>query len=104
MSFTIKSEKQNRMFFLDRQIVCEDKTFTSSVNHKPTFNGVYTHFGIFLPSIYKFDTLYTLAYKCLRICSSWTKLHNELNCLKEIILKNGYPEDFINKSFKKIYG
>ena len=39
---------------------------------------------------------YTLAYRCLRICSSWTKLHNELVCLKEIFLKNGYPENFIN--------
>ena len=34
-------------------------------------------------------------------CSSWTKLLNELVCLKETFLKNGYPEDFINKCFKK---
>ena len=30
-----------------------------------------------------------------------TKLHNEWVCLKEISLKNGYPEGFINKYFKK---
>ena len=40
-------------------------------------------------------------YGRYRICSSWTKLHNELVCLKETFLKNGYPEDFINKLFKK---
>ena len=55
----------------------------------------------FLPSTYKFGTVYTLAYTCLRICSSWTKLHNELVCLKKTFVKNGYPEDFINKCFKK---
>ena len=31
MSFTIESEKQNRMSFLDVQIIREDKTFTTSV-------------------------------------------------------------------------
>ena len=43
MSFTIESEKQNRMSFLDVQIIREDKTFTTSVYRKPTFSGVYTH-------------------------------------------------------------
>ena len=56
---------------------------------------------VFLPSTYRFGNVYTLAYRCFRICSSWTKLHNELVCLKENFLINGYPEDFINKCFKK---
>ena len=89
------------MSFLDIAVSREDKTFTTSVNRKPTFSGVYAHFDSFWPSTYKFGTVYTLAYRCFRICSSWTKLHNELVCLKETFLKNGYPEDFINKCFKK---
>ena len=62
--------------------------------------NLYTHFDNFLPFPYKFGTVYTLAYKCLRICLSWTKLHNELVYLKEIFLKNDCPEDFISKCFK----
>ena len=84
MSFTIEREKQNRMSFLDIAILREDKTFTSSVHRKATFSAVYTHFDSFLPSTYKFGTIYTMAYRCLRICSSWTKIHNELVGLKEI--------------------
>ena len=72
MSFIIESEKQNRMSFLDVQIIREDKTFTTSVYRKLTFSGVYTHFDRFLPS----------TYKNLRIFSIWTKLLNELVCLK----------------------
>ena len=53
---------------------------------------VYTHFHSFLPSNYKFGTVYTLAYRYFPICSSWTKLHTELGHLKEI---------FINKCFKR---
>ena len=101
LSFTIEREKQNRMSFLDIAIILEDKTFTTSVYRKPTFSGVYTHFDSFLPSACKFGNVYTLAYRCFRICSSWIKLHNELVCLKETFLKNGCPEDFINKCFKK---
>ena len=101
MSFTIEREKQNRMSFLDIEIICEYKTFTTSVYRKPTFSGVYTYFDTFLPSTYKFGSVYTLVYNCLAISSSCNKFHIELICLKEIFLKNGCPEDFINKCFKK---
>ena len=87
----------SRMSFLDVEINRGDKIFTTSVYCKPTFSGVYTQFDSFLPSAYKFGSVYTLAYKSFRICSSWTKLHNESVCLQEIFLKNGYPEDSINK-------
>ena len=90
------------MSFLDVQIVREDKTFTTSVYHKPTFSWVYTYFDGFLSSTYKFGTVYTLPCRSLGICSSWTKLHNELVHLKEIFLKNCSPEDFMNKCFKNI--
>ena len=69
MSFTIESEKHNRMSLLDLQIICEDKTFTTSVYHKPTFSRVNTHFDSFLPSTYKFGTVFTLPYRCLWICT-----------------------------------
>ena len=78
MSFTFERENQNRMSFLDITIIREDKTFTTSIYCKPTFSGDYTHFDSFLPSSYKFCTVYRLAYRCFRICSSWTKLHNQL--------------------------
>ena len=103
MSTTIKSEKQNRLSFLDVQVIPEDKIFTNSVYRKPTFSGVYTHFDRFLPSTYKFGTVYTLTNRCLQICSSWTKSRHELVCLKEIFFENGYPEDFINKCFKNLW-
>ena len=89
ISFTIESEKQNRISFLGIQIIREDKTFTTSVYRTLTFSGVYTRFDSFLPSTYEFGTVYILAYRCLQICSISTKLHNELVCLKEIFLKNG---------------
>ena len=45
--------------------------------------------------------IYTLAYRCFRICSNWTLFHNELQQLKEIFRKNEYPESFVDNCFKK---
>ena len=98
MSITIENEKQNRMSFVDVQILCDDKIFTNSVHNKPTFSDVYTNFDSFLPSTYKFSTVFTLTYRCFRMRSSWTKLHTELLSLEHIFFKNGYPENFINVS------
>ena len=80
---------------------CTLCTSGTSVYCKPTFSEVYTHFDSFLPSTYKFGNVYTLAYRCFRISSSWTKLQTELVCLKYIFLKNSYPENFLNKWFKR---
>ena len=88
------------MSFLDIQIICKGKTFTTSVYRKPTFDGAYTHFDSFLQSSYKFGTVCTLTHGYLQIYSSWTKLHNEQICLKAMFLKDGCPEDVINKCFK----
>ena len=94
MSLTTESEKQNRMPFLDVHIICEDKTFTTSVYHKHTFRGVCTYYDSFLPSAHEFGAAYTLAYRCFQICSSWTKLHTELVCLKRIFLQKWLPWRF----------
>ena len=45
--------------------------------------------------------VYTLVYKCFRICPNWTQFHTELTFLKEIFQKNGYHGNFIDKCFKK---
>ena len=69
ISFTIENEKDNRMPFLDVNIIREKGKSTTSVYRKPTFSGVYTHFDNFLPSSNKMDMLHTLLYRCFRICS-----------------------------------
>ena len=44
--------------------------------------------------------VYTQAYGCFKICSDWTKFHEELSFLKQVFLKNGYPLSFIDNCFK----
>ena len=69
---------------------------------KPTFSGVYTHFESYLSATYKFGMVYTLAYRCFRICSDRTKFTQELRSLKGAFLKNAYPSGFIHSCFKNV--
>ena len=100
ISFTAENEKDNRMSFVDVNIICEKDNFTASVCRKPTFSGIYTHFCSFLPSSNKISLLHTLLYRCFRICSDWTKFHLELVKLTDAFKNNRYPENFFNNCFK----
>ena len=97
MDFTFEQEKNGKLTFLDVEVSCERNTFVTSVYRKPTFIVVYTHFDNFLTYTYKIGMIYTLVFRCFRICSDWNKFHKEIILLKDIFLKNGYPTSFIDK-------
>ena len=100
MSFSFEQEKDGKLSFLDVEVSRQEGHFVTTVYRKPTFSGVYTHFESFLPTIYKFGMIYTLVYRCFKICSDWIKFHEELNILKEIFFKNVFHQSFINNCFK----
>ena len=100
MSFSFEREKDGKLSFLEVEVSRHKGHFVTTVNRKLTFSGVYTHFERFLPTIYKFCMIYILVYRCFKICSDWTKFHEELNFLKQILLKKGYPQSFIDNCFK----
>ena len=66
IALTMENEKDNRMSFFDVNIIREKDKFTSSVNCKLTFSGIYTHFDNVLPSSNKIGLLHTLLYRCSR--------------------------------------
>ena len=49
ISFTTENEKDNRMSFLDINIICVQGRFNTFVYHKPTFSRIDTYFDSFLP-------------------------------------------------------
>ena len=97
----IETEKENKLSFLDVEIIREQGKFTTTIYQNPTFSGAYSNFESFLPSVSKFGRVYTLVYRCFRICSNWTQFHTELTFLEGMFQKNGYSENFIDKCFMK---
>ena len=100
-SFSMETGKENKLSFLDVEIVGEQGRFTTTIYRKPTFSDVYTNYESFLPFAYKVGVVYTLVYRCFCSCSNWTQFHTELTFLKEIFQKNRYPANFIDICFKK---
>ena len=100
MSFSFEKEKNGKLSFLNKKIFREKGKFVTTISRNPTISGVYTHFQSFLPTVDKFGVVYTLAYRCFKIYSDWTKFHEELSFSKQVFLKIGYPLSFINNCFK----
>ena len=107
IKFTTEEEKDNSMPFLDFLFVRENGKFTSSVYRKPTFTGVYTHFQSLIPDEYKIGLISTLLHRIYNISSSFINIVTEVNNLKNIMRKNGYPKSVIDKCifrfFNKIF-
>ena len=100
ISFTSEVEKDSTLPFLDVNVIRDGNVFSTSVYKKPTFSGVYTNFVSFLPDEYKRGLIYTLLFRIFSIVSDYSKFHLEVQKLREVMLKNGYPSSFFDKYVK----
>ena len=84
-----------------------DNGFKTSVNHKPTFSGVYSNFNSFNYDQYKIGLIFTLLFRTFSSVSDFSRFHTEVSHLKEILRKNAFPiklvdnciKNFLNKKF-----
>ena len=53
--------KNVKLSFVDIEVFREKGKFVTTVNRKPTFRSVYTHFESLFPTVYKSEMAYTLA-------------------------------------------
>ena len=61
MSFSMETEKENNLSFLDVEIILEQGKFPTAIYRKPTFSGAYKNCERFLHLVYKFgDVIYDM--------------------------------------------
>ena len=105
--FTYELENNDTLPFLDVNVLRDAGKFSSSVHRKATFSGVYSNFKSFMPDTYKRGLVSTLLYRAYMISSSFESLHEEIEKLKKVFSKNGYPSKFVDKCimnfFNKLY-
>ena len=105
--FTYELENNNTLPFLDANVFRDAGKFSSSIHRKATFSGVYSNFKSFMPDTYKRGLVSTLLYRAYMISSSFESLHEEIEKLKRVFSKNGYPSKFVDKCilnfFNKLY-
>ena len=110
IKFTSEKVINSKLSFLDidKTRQSQDKNqFITSVYCKPTFSGVFSHFGSFTSRGYKFNLALTLIFCCYSICCSIELFHNEIMQLNKIFEKNGYDNKFFDRCLQtflnKIY-
>ena len=72
----------------------------TSIYRKPTFTGLYTTWDSFSPTCYKINLVKCLVHRVRRICSP-RNVDLELEKLRNILRKNGYPENVLEKHVTK---
>ncbi|CAF1659013.1 unnamed protein product [Adineta ricciae] len=104
IQFTMESESAGSLSFLDINITrlsiptpTTHSFFETSVYRKPTFTGLLTKFTSFIPIQYKRSVISSMAYRAIRICSSYHLLDKEFKPITSIALANGYPVKFIEE-------
>ena len=76
------------------------KGFTTTVYHKPTFSGVYSNFNSFIADEYKHGLIFTLLFRIFSIVLDFSKFHEEVNYLKDVLKKNSFPTNLVDKCIK----
>ena len=90
--------------FLDTKILLpttEDGGFTSTVFRKPTYTGLILNFSAMCPQKWKFGLIQCLLHRAYTISSSWLAFSQDVDFLKDIFSKNGYPEDLFNSCLRR---
>ena len=101
IKFTSRTENENSISFLDIKITRDNNKFMTSVYRKPTFRGVFTNFGSFIPNSYKYNLLFTLLHRAFKLCSNFERFHQEIDKFKTIFENNGYSKSFVDFFIKK---
>ena len=103
INFTFEMEDKDCLPFLDVKIYRDVNKFTTSVHRKDTFSGVFTNYTAFMPEVYKKGLISTLLYRAYMINSSLVTLHEEVEKLKGIFRKNGYPSSFLDRCIYRFF-
>ena len=94
----------SELSFLDTYISLPDSengSFTSKVFRKSTYTGLMLHFTALCPRKWKYSLIHCLLHRAYTICSNWQVFSQEIEFLKDIFIKNGYPENVFLSCVKR---
>ena len=90
--------------FLDTLITLpttKNGMFTSKVFRKATYTSLILNFSAMCPFKWKFGLIHCLLHRAYTICSDWLLFHQEVEFLRKVFSKNGYPESLFNSCLNR---
>ena len=100
MKFTVESEKNHSLPFLDINVVKHDDSFATDLYRKPTFTGLGCKFDSAINETYKTGLITCLIDRAYKISSSYQSFCSELENLRQYFFQNKYPLEIIEKSIR----
>ena len=96
LQFTMESEDDGQLPFMDVRVRKEENVFTTAVYRKPTFTGLYTRWDSYCRTSQKIALVRSLVQRARKICSP-QYLDGEMETLQSIFEKNGYPGPIVSR-------
>lgn len=91
------------MPFLDMVISLKSNQLKSSVFRKNTNTDVLLNYGATAPTQWKSGLIKCFLHRANIVCSDKTILQDEIDQLRDIFFKNGYPKPFFDKILKEYF-
>ena len=107
LKFTMELEENDRIAFLDIQIIHTNNQLSSTWYLKPTDTGLIMNYHSLAPKRYKKSVVQSFVHRIHRTCSSEENVVLSLVKAKEILENNQYPKYFyepiITETLEKIH-
>ena len=101
IKFTMETERENKLSFLDILISKNGNKLDTSIYRKETFSGLGVNFLSRCFIQFKYNTFSTMFYRAYRLTSTYEAFHNEITFLKKFFTNNGFPENIFYSKVKK---
>ena len=101
INFTMETEEDCCLSFLDVDIKRNKNKFSTSVYRKPTFSGLGISYFSFCSYRFKINSITTLLHRAFNICSNFHLLHHEFLFLRNFFVQNGFPELLVQSKINK---
>ena len=98
--FTLETETNNCINFLDIAITKSSSNFATNVFRNDCYTGLGLNFYSFCPEIYKINSCKTLITRAYKICSNWVNFSQEMKVLEKYFNKNSYPSHIFQNCLK----
>ena len=98
--FTMETEINDKLSFLDITLDKSGETLKTSIFRKKTFTGLLTSFNSFTCFSYKRGLIKCLIDRVYKINNTWLGFHHDIDNVKKLLEKNTYPMHLIDKTLK----
>ena len=91
IKFTIETEVNKNIPFLDVLIDSSQNILKTSTHHKSTYSGLLLNYTSFTSPFYKVGFIKCLIDRAYKINNNWPGFHDDVSKTKDVLKRNSYP-------------